>query len=71
MKEVTKIETIDGRLFDTVHEAREHEQFVEFSKWYEDNKIYGSYEGCKIEWEDFWEWVKENRAEVKKMLKFV
>lgn len=40
-----------------------------FLEWYEDNTLYGNYEGCRAEARDMLEWIKENRHALAKLLK--
>ena len=69
MKEVKKYEANDGKIFDLIEEAIAHDNLLEMDKWYEENKLYGNFEGCKIEWETFLEWAKENKIQLKKIIK--
>ena len=58
----------DGKEHKTVQAAINHNKLIELCKWYEGNKIYGRYEGCRIEWEDFIEWCNDNKKELKNIL---
>lgn len=42
---------------------------LEFLKWYEDNKLFGNYECCKIDANTMLEWLKENRLVLKSFIK--
>lgn len=68
MRKVLKYEADDGTLCDTEKQALNRDEFLKLEKWYEDNKLYGNYLGCRIEWEDLLEWLRENKAEVAKIL---
>lgn len=61
--------TKDGKEHKTAQDAIKHNKLIELCEWYEKNKIYGSYEGCRIvEWEDFIEWCNDNKKELKNIL---
>ena len=64
-------ETADGCIFESILEAVKHEKRLSLIDWYEDNKLYGNYEGCKIEWEDLIEWITTNKKEVIDILKVI
>lgn len=68
MKKVTKFESNDGTIFDTEKAALEHDKLTTLAEWYEENKIYGMYEGCRIEWSDFIEWCGDNKGKLKEIL---
>ena len=69
MKKVTKYESNDGSLFATEEEAQLKDKIDSFKEWYDENKLYGSSEGCKIEWEDFVEWLMEHKDTIMFFLK--
>jgi hypothetical protein len=62
MKKVEKYETEDGRVFDTAREASQYESLLALESWYEDNKLYGSSDGCRIDWENFRDWFLEHQV---------
>ena len=68
MMKVTRFRSIDGKVFSTETECKNWESKVRLSKEYEDNKLYGMYEGCRIEWKDFIEWVSDNKDMVRAIL---
>lgn len=69
MKKVRKYEAKDGSLFDKKENALARDRLLELEEWYEGNKLYGRYEGCRIEWEDFIEWLKVNKEEIKRIIR--
>lgn len=71
MKEKIMFETTDGCLFESIKRATDHEKLLSLINWYEDNKLYGMYEGCKIEWEYFIEWLTTNKYKVADILKLL
>lgn len=68
MKKVTRFMTDDGEVFATTEQATNHENEVRLCAWYEDNKLYGMYEGCRIEWPELIEWCSTNREKVQAIL---
>ena len=68
MKKVEKFEAVDGKLFDTEKGAILHEQFLELSNWYEENRMVAGYAGAYVHWEDLFEWVRRNKRVVKEIL---
>lgn len=68
MREITMFEADDGTVFNTAAAAIAHEKVSEIGAWYEKNKLYGRYEGCRIEWSEFYEWCSENRARLDQLL---
>jgi len=69
--QVTMYETRDGEFFHSQAEAEDHDKFLYFGDWYEENKLYGNTDGCRIEWKDLIEWLQENKKEVKQLMKFI
>jgi len=61
IEETTLFRTVDGTLHNTRQKAVAHERVLELKDWYEDNKIYGNSDGCKIEWETLLEWLEDNK----------
>ena len=59
-KPVQMWEAVDG----SVHKDKKTADFIDleakFFAWFEDNMIYGNFQGCKIGPEDFKEWFLEN-----------
>ncbi len=68
MKKVTKYEANDGTVFDTEKAALAHDKLDELGEWYEENKLYGMSEGCRIEWDDFIEWCSDNKGKLKEII---
>lgn len=64
MERVTCFKTRDGKIFDQEDDAVKHELLLDFRGWYEENKIYGKYEGCKIEVKEIEAWIAENVKEL-------
>lgn len=58
---VVAYQTEDEKIFSDVKDATNHQNLLEFKNWYNDNKIYGRYGGCKIEFEEFVQWLKEHK----------
>ena len=68
MKKVTKFEANDGTIFDTEKAALAHDRLNDLGEWYDDHKLYGMYEGCRIEWEDFLEWCQQHKEKIKEII---
>ena len=68
MKAVTRFETEDGRFFETKAQALNHERLLVMERWYDDNKLYGQFEGCRIEWGYFLGWLQEHKEKVAEIL---
>ena len=60
IKQVSSFQTSDGQLFEQEQQAVAHQARLDFQEWYMRNEIYGCYEGCKIEFEQFEYWITEN-----------
>lgn len=67
----TVFQTKDGDIFDNEKEATQHETLLDFSEWYEENKLYGNTPGCRMEWEDLIEWLQNNKKEIQSILKLI
>lgn len=69
MKEltITIFETSDGKEFRSSQAAREHERELHFLRDYDTTKLFGAYEGCKIEGEAMLEWLMANETLVRKL----
>ena len=50
----------DGKIWKRYDEALRREEQIELAIWYEENKIFGKSEGCRIEFEELDEWLKEH-----------
>ena len=71
MKEKRMFETEDGCIFESMKKALEHEKILSLINWYEDNKLYGDFDGSVIEWEDLIEWLTVNKDKVATILKVI
>ena len=69
MKTVSMYEAEDGKLFKTSEEAILHENECEIKKWYEDNKLYGNYDGSSVDYMELKSWLTENRRYVDTIIK--
>ena len=52
-KEVRAFKTFDGKVFESVHDAADHEAAVKFADWYvsgEGDRLFGIYVGELIAW---------------------
>lgn len=58
---ITAYQTDDGQIFSNVTDATNHQNMLEFEQWYNNNKLYGRYEGSTIEFEEFIQWFKEHK----------
>ncbi len=67
VKEITVIETSDGKLFKNVAEARKHEFMLSLKDRYESDSIYADY--CKVDFETVCEWLLRNQTTVLEFLK--
>ncbi len=65
MKQVVKFEADDGTVYDTEAEAVAHDNRLSLSVWYEDNKLYGQWEGSQISWHDFLDWCTTHKDKLK------
>ena len=68
VKKVIKFEAGDGTLFDFERDALAHNALLRIEDWYENEKLYGSTEGCRIEWRDLIDWITEHKQHVKCIL---
>lgn len=68
MKTITGYKTSDGEFFESKSDASVHEAKLNFAKWYEDNKVYGTY-GERIDAEAMTSWLIENKLVVTAFLK--
>lgn len=69
IKTVEVYEVESGEVFNDLRQAKAFEKILKFNKWYENNKLYGNFDGCRIEAEDFIIWLRDNKQEVTKLLK--
>ena len=69
MKKIEVYKTDDGKIFEKFGRACFHEKMLRLEQWYEDNKLPGTYEGCRIEWENFRDWFLENRNVLREVLR--
>ena len=60
MQEIMAYQTDDGKIFKTEAAAKNHEAFLEFRKWYEDNALLGNRAGSKVEYEGLLGWLSEH-----------
>lgn len=63
-KPCTMWQAEDGSFHLTKEKACTKNDLIELETWYNANKLYGNYVGCCIEWEDFFEWCRENKAKI-------
>jgi hypothetical protein len=68
MMRVVRFEANDGTEFKSEGEALARDKLLSLAEWYEKNKLYGSCDGCRIEWDDLLEWCKDNKKELKEIL---
>jgi len=69
MKKEIKYKALDGTLFDFEREAIAHDEKFLMAEWYEENKLYGNIDGCRIEWEDLFEWIQDNKSTILKIIR--
>lgn len=69
MKTITKYIANDGKEFANELECLLHEDILKLENIYENNKLYGNYDGCRIEFSDLVEWINCNWDFVKKLMK--
>jgi hypothetical protein len=60
-KTVAAYQTDDHKLFFNITDATKHQNLLDFEKWYNNNKLYGRYEGSQIEFEEFIRWFTEHK----------
>jgi hypothetical protein len=63
--------TGDGRVFTDRGDAIRHAAELDFLEWYEAHKLYGGFDGCRIEGSEFVDWLSENRGSLAKLLKML
>lgn len=68
MRKVERFEARDGSEFCTQTAALAYERLCASIDWYEENKLYGHYEGCCIEWKEFYEWSCTNRIKLREIV---
>lgn len=56
-KTIVKWVTEDGKAFDFKYLAEAHEDLLKLKSEYESIKMYGQYEGCRIDWDEFLTWI--------------
>lgn len=66
MKEVIKFESEDGRLYDTLKEAKKADKNYWTEKWYENYKLYGNWNA--VEWKDLKEWLIDHKQVILELL---
>ena len=69
MRIIIKYISNNGKEFNIEEEALAEDEIYKVESWYEKHKLYGRFEGCKIEWEDFIEWLTDNQLIIKDLLK--
>lgn len=69
VKKVERWETKDGQIWDSELTATLHEEYLDLAD--KCPEIYGNVEGCKIGWDDIWEWAEENRWFVRDLMKYM
>lgn len=61
---------ISGKYYDTKEEAEQRLKFLFFNEWYyQNNELYGTEVGGRVDFDDLFEWLHEHEKEVKKILK--
>lgn len=65
-KKVQKWESKSGELFNTRREALRDDEICETLAFFEDNPIYGNFEGCKVYGSDIREYLDENKEVILK-----
>ena len=66
---ITAYQASDGSVHASEEEAQVKQDLIDFEEWYERNKCYGRFEGCRIESREMIEWLEENSAYLKKFLR--
>lgn len=69
VKETTAYICDDGTIFENQIDAETHEQKGRIEKSFQ--KIYGDYEGCRIDYRDFIDWIEENPVYCKELFNFI
>lgn len=68
MTQVTAYKATDGQLFEGQREYQAHQAKLDFAAWYENNQLYGIYEGSRVETRVMLDWLQENRDKVAELL---
>lgn len=71
LKRVSSFETTDGKLHRDRKTAMSHQARLNAVSYFEENKAYGSYEGCKIEGESLVEFIEEHADFILNFLKII
>lgn len=69
MEQTKAYKATDGKVFEDRVSCERHQKYLNFLDEYEQRKVYGQIEGCRIEAEDMWEWLQDNRNFVLDVLK--
>lgn len=69
--ELISYKTSDEKVFEDEQKAKEHQCYINYQNWYEDNKLYGNYAGSYANFDDLVEWLKENENVVLDILGIV
>ena len=69
VKKVTCYETSDGSVFHDLEKASEHQDIVDFTNWYEDNKLFGDRDGSRVEAGDLISWLIKHKDKVLSIIK--
>ena len=64
-KAATIYVTRDGREFMNKKDAQCHEAGLDFEEWYEDEKLYGSYDGSSVHADDVLDWLRTHAAKLR------
>lgn len=68
MESIPAYKTRDGKVFEDLTEALQHETVLEFSDWYSEHTLYGNYGGSYVDIGYLLDWLTDNRDMVLKLL---
>ncbi len=71
MRKLTVYKTADGKYFEDEKQAQAHADFLALQNWYEENKLYGMYEGSRIDWHEFIEWFMANLSQMEQLVRIL
>ena len=69
IEKVNSYKASDGALFSSRAEAEIHQEGLDFDVWYQGNRLCGNYAGSSVDINCLKEWLYDNAAKVRFLLK--
>ena len=63
-KRITAYKCSDGTVFENFNDANKHDAVLHFRDWYEDHKLLGNCDDCKVDLEDLVDWLNKHKTTV-------